>query len=88
MACEKAFSPQEPVTITLTREQWQTVLYWLTYGSGYSRAKMAEWIANCADKKMAAENAALHEKTAIEAEMLYKIIETELYLATTSTETE
>ncbi len=88
MAPEKTFNPQEPVTIPLTWEQWQTVLYWLTYGSGYSRAKMAEWIANCADKKMGAEKAALHEKTAIEAETLHKIIETELYLATTSTETE
>jgi hypothetical protein len=75
MAPEKEHNPQEPVAITLTMEQWDDVLHWLTYGGDYHRAKMQEWLHNCVDKKMARTKAAEHQKAAAVADNLRKIIE-------------
>jgi len=81
MASEKTYNPQEPVAVTLTREEWQGVLHWLQYGVDYHSCKKYEWLANCADKRMAGEKAAEHEKAAAEAELLCKIIQATLHPA-------
>ena len=81
MDCEKAPTQAEPVAITLPLEQWQDVLHWLQYGAGYHNAKRQEWLANCKDGRMAAEYAAVHEKAAAHADMVYKIIEAAVYPA-------
>ena len=81
MEAEKAYDPAEPVTITLPLEQWQAVLHWLQYGKDYHTAKRQEWLANCKDGRMAAEYAAVHEKAAAHAEMVYKIVEAAVYPA-------
>jgi hypothetical protein len=75
MGIEKAYTPAEPVAITMTMGQWQTVLHWLQYGADYHHAKMHEWRAVCHDKEMGAAKAAQHEKEAAEAAALHKIIE-------------
>ena len=75
MACEKAHTQAELITITLSLEEWQTVLHWLQYGADYHHAKIHEWLANCHDKQMGAAIAAQHEKEAAEAAALHKIIE-------------
>ena len=84
----KAYSPEEPVTITLTMEQWDTVLGWLEYGTDYHTAKKYEWLAVCNDKHMAAQQAAQHEKAAAEAETLRKIIEQTIMEDSTNETTE
>lgn len=75
MSQEKLYNPAEPITITLTMEQWQTVRHWLKSGTDYHRAKKYEFLAYCKDKPTAAQLAAQHEKAAAEAEALRKIIE-------------
>lgn len=75
MAAEKEYNPQEPVAITLTMEQWDTVLHWLTYGADYHDAKMHEWLASCQDAKTARTKAAEHQKAAAVADNLRKFIE-------------
>ena len=69
------------MAITLTMAEWGTVLHWLTYGADYHDAKRREWLANCADPKMAGELAANHERCTAQAESLKKIIEAVLYPA-------
>lgn len=81
MLSEKEYNPQEPVPVNLCRKDWDTVLHWLTYGADYHSCKKYEWLANCADKRMAGEKAAEHEKAAAEAERLYKIIKATLHPA-------
>ena len=75
MAAEKQYNPQEPVQITLTVADWETVLHWLTYGGDYHRAKMQEWLHNCVDVQTARTKAAEHQKEATVADNLRKIIE-------------
>ena len=79
MTAEKLRATAVTATITLTMDQWQTVLHWLQYGADYHHAKMHEWRANCHDKQMGAAKAAQHEKEAAEAAALHKIIEETLY---------
>lgn len=71
----KQYNPAEPVAITLTMEQWQTVQHWLQYGTDYHMAKRAEALANCKDHRMAAKLVAEHETAAAQAENVCKIIE-------------
>lgn len=85
---KKTYDPQEAVTITLTVEEWDTVLHWLKYGADYHHAKTQEWLANCQDKKMAGEIAAGHKRDGTQAENLAKIIEAALYPAPPPPETE
>lgn len=75
MAPEKVYNPAEPITITLTWEQWGIVLHWLQYGKNYHDAEKWEWLAACADRQLAAEMAAIHERNAAIAGALHKIIE-------------
>lgn len=37
--------PTDSLTITLTWEQWESMRYWLQYGTDYHMAKRAEWLA-------------------------------------------
>lgn len=83
MACEKTYDPAEPVTITLPLEQWQIVRHWLQYGADYHMAKKQEVLANCKDKRMAAQLVAGHETETAQAETVCKIIEAAIYPAPT-----
>lgn len=77
----KTYNPAEPVAITLTMEEWQTVLHWLEEGTGHHMCKRAEVLANCKDHRIAAKLVAAHETAAAEAENVRKIIEATLYPA-------
>lgn len=61
--------------VNLYREDWETVLQWLQYGTAYHMAKKAEVLANCKDHRMAAQLVAGHETAAAQAETVWKIIE-------------
>ena len=74
----KEYDPQEPVTITMTREQWDTVAGWLEYGTDYHHAKMTQWLACCKDKDMAGQKAAEHQREMEKAKNLHQIVETAL----------
>ena len=82
----KTYNPAEPVAITLTMEQWQTVQHWLQYGADYHNCKKAEALANCKDHRMAAQLVAEHETVAAQAETVWKIIEATLCPAPPQTE--
>ena len=79
MAAEKERTPQEPVAVALTPEEWRTVLHWLQYGADYHNAKKWEWRANCQDKRMAAQIVAEHETAEAEAKRVHKVIEDTLH---------
>lgn len=81
MEPEKVYNPQEPVAITLTKEQWGKVLNCITNDMDYHKAKRWECIANIKSEELAAEWAAIHEKEAAKAESLIKTIEGFLYPA-------
>lgn len=82
----KQYNPAEPLAITLTMEQWQTVRHWLQYGADYHMCKKAEVLANCKDHHMAAQLVAGHETAAAQAETVCKIIEATIYPAPPQTE--
>lgn len=84
----KQYTSAEPVTITLTMEQWELIRHWLQYGTDYHKAKRAEWLAVCNDPKLGAAKAAEHEKAAAEAETLRKIIEAAILEDSTNGTTE
>lgn len=46
MEPEKKYDPQEQITVTMTREQWNTVQGWLDYGACYNGAKQQEYLTN------------------------------------------
>lgn len=71
----KVYDPQEVISVSMTREQWGTVRHSLTYSADSNSARATWWEEGCADKKFGAEKTARHEKSAIEAESLRKIIE-------------
>lgn len=73
------YDPQEQITITMTREQWDTVLHWLQYGANYHHAKMTEWLCVCVDRRMAEQIAGQHRQQMERAEMLYKIMDAVLH---------
>ena len=77
----KEYNPQEQITVTLGREQWDTVLDWLKSGADYHHAKARETLDCWQDKKMAREIAAQHERAMQRAESLRQIIEGTLYPA-------
>lgn len=72
---EKQYDPQEPLAITLTMDQWQTVQLTLREYAGDQRAKMTWWETCCKDPKMGAETAALYELGANKAEEIHAEIE-------------
>lgn len=77
----RIYDPAEPVTITLTWEEWRDVLHWMEHRADHHKNKRAEVLANIRDPAMRAERAAEHERAAERAERLIKAIEAELYPA-------
>lgn len=78
MAGVKAYDPEEPVSVTMSRKQWDTVRFWLTYGVDYNKGQAIMWADFCCDKKESSENAAKFQNEAILAETLCKIIDESL----------
>lgn len=72
----KEWDPLEPVAVTMTREEWQSVIAWLSYGADWNHARMTWWRDCCYDRRMGAETAAKYEAEMRKAESLCKIIET------------
>lgn len=75
----REWDPHETVAVTLTREQWQRVAGWLSYGVAWNHSRMIWWSRFCDDKRMGAEKAAAYEKDAATAENLCHQIEEVLY---------
>lgn len=71
----KEWDPQEAVAVTMTREQWQAAISWLSYGADWNHARMIWWRDCCDDKRFGAEQAATYEAAMRQAENLCKIIE-------------
>lgn len=71
----KEWRPQEPVAVTLTREEWQGVVGWIQLCADWNACRMLWWRDCCNDKKMGAETAARYEASMKNAERLCKIIE-------------
>lgn len=78
MAVVKAYDPEEPVSVTMSRRQWATVLLWLTYGADYNKGQAIMWADYCCDKKESSENAAKFKNQAILVESICKIIDESL----------
>ena len=78
---EKERTQQKTVAVTLTLEEWETVLHWLDYGGGYHNAKKWEWQAYCKDKRLAAEIVAEHQAAEAKVKRLRKFIEDTLHPA-------
>lgn len=78
MAGVKAYDPEEPVSVTMSRKQWDTVRHWLTYGVDYSKGQAIMWADYCCDKKESSENAVKFKNQAILVESLCKIIDESL----------
>jgi hypothetical protein len=88
VTAEKPYNPAEPVAITLTVAEWETVQHWLQYGIDYHKCKRAETLANCKDHRMAAQLVAVHEAAADRAETVWKIIEAAIMEDSTNETTE
>lgn len=82
------YGPNDALSITMSLEEWETVLHWLDYGASYNNAKRWEWRANCKDKRLAAKIVAEHEAAEAKARHLHKTIEAVLYPAPPTQETE
>lgn len=78
MAGVKAYDPEEPVSVTMSRKQWDTVRHWLTYGVDYNKGQAIMWADYCCDKKESSENAAKFKNQSILVESLCKIIDESL----------
>ena len=72
------YDPQETVAVTMTREQWDTVRRWITYGVDQNKNSAYWWANCCSNKDMGAENAAMYERAATKMENLIKIIDASL----------
>ncbi|MGM9626962.1 MAG: hypothetical protein ACI3V4_02560 [Faecousia sp.] len=72
----KIYDPQEPVSVTMTREQWDTVRRWITYGVDQNKNSAYWWANCCSNKDMGAETAASYERAVTKLEGLIKIIDT------------
>ena len=77
----KTDDPQESVSVTMTREQWDTVRRWITYGVDQNKNSAYWWANHCSYKDMGAENAAWYERAATKLEGLIKIIDAYLGVA-------
>lgn len=71
----KVYDPQEPVAVTLTREEWGTVLHCIQASADFHRCKKAETLANMKGSQMSAHMMTEHERAAAERERLYNAIE-------------
>ena len=71
----KMWNPQEPVAVTLTREQWESVKAWLTYGADWHACRMIWWRDCCDDRQVGVQKAKEYEAAMLQAQNLHKIIE-------------
>lgn len=71
----KRWNPQEPVAVTMTREQWQTVSAYLAFGVDMQHCRMIWCRDFIADKSLAAEKAADHERQMHKLETMLRIVE-------------
>ena len=74
----KILQPQDEIAVTMTRQEWAEVTFWLDYGVNYSKCKKAEWANACVDKKRAAEQAAMFDAAATRAAAVFAKIEAAL----------
>ena len=74
----KPYDPEEPVSVTMSRQQWATVRHWLTYGVDYNKGQAIMWENLSFDKKKSTENAAKFINQSILVERLCKIIDESL----------
>lgn len=74
----KEWDPLEAVAVTLTREQWQTVTSWLSYGADWHHARMTWWRECCDDERVGAETAAKYEQAMRQAENVHALIEEQM----------
>lgn len=75
MTPEKLYDPQEPVAITMTREQWNMVRSAAQYIADVAHGNATWWRLCCADRKMGGETAIRYEEQAAAAENVVRIIE-------------
>ena len=75
MEPDKKSTGQNEISLTLTREQWHTILHWLKYGADYNRANMTWWQTCCADKRTGMETAAMYERDMQQATAVCAIID-------------
>lgn len=85
---EKQYDPQEPLAITLTMRQWQTVQLCLECYALDQHAKRTWWETCCADGRMGAETAARYEVGAKAAEEITAKIVAAIMEETTNEATE
>lgn len=75
MEPEKKYDPQEQITITLTREQWERVEHWLDFGRCYHNDKAVECLHSINNRDAASQKAAEHKLLEEKAANLWRIIE-------------
>ena len=71
----KMYDPQEPVTITLTRREWDKVLTSLQNDADRNYAFMTNWLGVCNDKEFGQQTAARYEQAYKELDALHAAIE-------------
>lgn len=80
MAPENEYNPQEQITVTMSRKEWEGVVHWLQYGEDYHACKVHEYIGNpLYASPISATMAAQHRRESEYAESLRKIVEAVLY---------
>lgn len=75
---EKLYDPLEPVAVTLTKEQWRTVLWTLEYYKCVCKAKAIEF-ADWPDHARVTETAREHKAAAENMELILAKIEKDYY---------
>lgn len=70
----KVYDPMEPVAITLTRRQWQTVQWALEYNRDVEKASAYQWEHCCSDPILGAETAKPRKETVARLEIILQAI--------------
>lgn len=71
----KEWNPQEPVAVTLNREQWRSITTCLTYLADWHHCRMVWYRECCDDRKVGTAKASMHEAAMQRAINLRQIIE-------------
>jgi len=80
VAPENEYNPQEQITVTMSRKEWEGVVRWLQYGEDYHACKVHEYIDNpLYMSPISATMAMDHRRQSECAESLRKIVEAVLY---------
>ena len=72
---KKLPGPEDPVTITLTRDQWHGILTAVQNDADRHYASMTNWLTNCADKVHGSETARSYELAYKRLDELYAVID-------------